>query len=461
VHDVSQLEKQQRSRPYATESNVMMMKATSIRSLTAISNHLPIAIALITSTWLCACNSSGGGSGTGGNTPPTVNAGADQTATAGASIQLSGSGSDTEGGVSYHWEQTGGPTVTLSDNNTANPTFVVPTVASTTTFIFLLTVTDNGGATSTDEVSIIVNGTSSGGGGTASNRRLSRVLYDLDNNGTVDGVTEFSYDNDGRVIQETYTYTADGTADTDFKSFSIGAPAYNQTVTYTYNGAGLLTTLSTTDPSGRTDMVYDYGADTLVDQLTLEIYNTSGALTEQDNFNLTYNAGQLTAWDFRLGDNTMIQSDALTYNASSQVQSDVLTQAMGGSQALSEYTYNTAGMIASIHKTKPSSTSYFINVDFEYDAFGLLSARVATGNKFDDKYRWDYTYGDNDELQTKAIDLGSNGTPEATVTAEWEDGACRTVFLWAPRAEPNFVANAALPYAPASGYAVIPVCGGT
>ncbi len=41
--------------------------------------------------------------------------------------------------------------------------------------------------------------------------RIKRVLHDLDNNGIPEGITEFSYDNEGYLSNETYTYMDDGT----------------------------------------------------------------------------------------------------------------------------------------------------------------------------------------------------------------------------------------------------------
>ena len=64
----------------------------------------------------------------GTNDPPTADAGADQTVAEGASVTLNGSGNDPESAtLTYAWTQTSGsPTVTLTGQTTATPTFTAP-----------------------------------------------------------------------------------------------------------------------------------------------------------------------------------------------------------------------------------------------------------------------------------------------------------------------------------------------
>ena len=75
--------------------------------------------------------------------PPFANAGEDRTVQEAETVILIGSGSDPDGQiVSFAWEQLSGPTVTLSEPNTVQPSFVTPSVSANTTFRFRLTVTD-------------------------------------------------------------------------------------------------------------------------------------------------------------------------------------------------------------------------------------------------------------------------------------------------------------------------------
>ncbi len=108
----------------------------------------------------------GGGGGYGGedsnpppvNTAPSANAGADQSADEGATVNLSATGADSDGTiVSYSWQQESGTTVTITNADMANASFVAPMVAASEDLIFQVTVTDDDGATGSDTVTVTVN----------------------------------------------------------------------------------------------------------------------------------------------------------------------------------------------------------------------------------------------------------------------------------------------------------------
>jgi hypothetical protein len=87
------------------------------------------------------------------NNYPIADAGPTQTVNEGVRVTLNGSNSsDPDDGIaSYLWEQTGGPTVTLSNTSAVRPTFTTPNVGvSGESLTFQLTVTDNGDQQSTD-----------------------------------------------------------------------------------------------------------------------------------------------------------------------------------------------------------------------------------------------------------------------------------------------------------------------
>jgi uncharacterized repeat protein (TIGR01451 family) len=89
------------------------------------------------------------------NTAPTANAGAPQTVHAGT-VTLDGSASaDSDSdALLYHWLQTGGTAVTLSDPTAASPTFATPLVDGLLTF--QLTVTDTFGADDSDTTTVSI-----------------------------------------------------------------------------------------------------------------------------------------------------------------------------------------------------------------------------------------------------------------------------------------------------------------
>jgi hypothetical protein len=86
---------------------------------------------------------------------PIAKAGLDQTVASGSLVTLDGS--DSEGNIdSYSWAQTGGPTVALSNANSAAAMFIAPFVTSAVTLSFRLTVVNETNQADTDSASVIV-----------------------------------------------------------------------------------------------------------------------------------------------------------------------------------------------------------------------------------------------------------------------------------------------------------------
>jgi len=104
---------------------------------------------------LTGCGEDNGTNGPAKNQPPTADAGVDQTVVVGTEVTLDGSvSSDPDGDVlTYRWHQTGGPSVTLSDASTVQPTF---TPAEPGTYIFSLVVNDGKVDNAADEVTVTV-----------------------------------------------------------------------------------------------------------------------------------------------------------------------------------------------------------------------------------------------------------------------------------------------------------------
>jgi len=83
------------------------------------------------------------------NQLPLADAGPDQSVTGNSGVTLDGSGSSDPDGdqLFYSWTQTGGPSVTLNNPTSVNPTFVAPTATSANQVLtFELTVTDDDGS---------------------------------------------------------------------------------------------------------------------------------------------------------------------------------------------------------------------------------------------------------------------------------------------------------------------------
>ena len=94
------------------------------------------------------------------NDSPIVDAGPNQTVNRASLVSLPGIGSDPDGDpLTYSWNQTAGPSVTLNGANNANASFIAPQVNVNTVLTFKLTVSDGFGGNSTDTVNIEVHGT--------------------------------------------------------------------------------------------------------------------------------------------------------------------------------------------------------------------------------------------------------------------------------------------------------------
>lgn len=93
------------------------------------------------------------------NNAPMADAGSDQNVIASTLVTLDGSGSsdpDNHLPLNYAWTQTGGPAVTLSGANTANPTFTAPSSKATLTFSLIVTDSLGLAAPASDEVVVTI-----------------------------------------------------------------------------------------------------------------------------------------------------------------------------------------------------------------------------------------------------------------------------------------------------------------
>jgi large repetitive protein len=92
------------------------------------------------------------------NHPPVANAGINQAVNENTSVTLNGIAIDPDPNnmLSYSWLQIAGPEVTLSNNNTTNPSFIAPSISSDTTLKFSLTAKDDKGDLSSPGVVTVI-----------------------------------------------------------------------------------------------------------------------------------------------------------------------------------------------------------------------------------------------------------------------------------------------------------------
>lgn len=275
--------------------------------------------------------------------------------------------------------------------------------------------------------------------------RIKRMIYDLENNGTTDGIREFIYNDQGYLTSENYTYVGDSDVDTDFISFFIDAPSYDSSSNISYDTSNHVVLITSISETGSSESAYEYGIDDLLDQYTEKTFDVNGELKTDLKYGVIYSDSLLVRWEMFL-DGSLSQYNDLSYD-----NSGLGTSNLHNTVGLLEYTYNESGYISRIRNTVPTLSDLEIySVDFEYDAEAHLISRITQGS--DLNYRWDYTYSDDGLQQSWKIDLSSDGSIEAAVTIEWEEGSCEEAFYWVPLAEPNFLLNEDYPYAPGSGF---------
>lgn len=122
-----------------------------------------LALSMSMAFLLSGCGGGGGGSNstTGAATnraPVAVASSSLAQAYSSQAVTLNGNGSaDQDGSIaSFQWVQTSGPSLSITNGNTASASWTVPPVSEQVTFTFRLTVTDNAGAAATATTSVVV-----------------------------------------------------------------------------------------------------------------------------------------------------------------------------------------------------------------------------------------------------------------------------------------------------------------
>ncbi|MHB9032681.1 MAG: PKD domain-containing protein [Anaerolineae bacterium] len=166
------------------------------------------------------------------NQAPLADAGPDHSAAVNALVMLDGSAwGDPDGNLplSYHWQQTGGPVVELSDASVVTPTFTAPSYSTVLTFT--LTVTDALGLPSLapDEVVITITNQAPTANAGPDQRVKPRALVTLDGSG--------SSDPDGG-LPLSYSWQQVGgppvdLSDSEAAMPTFTAPGYTTVLTYT------------------------------------------------------------------------------------------------------------------------------------------------------------------------------------------------------------------------------------
>ncbi len=284
-------------------------------------------------------------------------------------------------------------------------------------------------------------------------RRIKRLRYDLDNNGVDDAVREFSYDANGRVTAETYTYTDDGTPDNSFSTVSIDIDDVSSDISYRYDAAGHLLNWSM-DSDGEEDLSisYTYQGD-LISTAVLTV-SPSSEVTEI-RAELEYSGGRLTGYDAYLnGSSDPAQSYLLKYRADGRVAELITTPIGDNHLPVASYSYRSDGTVDVILENDLTEPAYSSSYDYLYDTTGRPSGIALDGGFYLMRALFDAD-GTNTGIE---IDDGIDGSIEAHIEIEWEAATCTRVLVWSPNALTNGYHGPGAPFLPGTGYAYAQTC---
>jgi len=285
------------------------------------------------------------------------------------------------------------------------------------------------------------------------------MRYDFDNNGTFEGIRTVTYDSIGRVVGSAYTYTDDGTPDTDFRSFTIGASNLNSTSVYTYDSSGLLSGLILDDANTRVENVVNYGSDGLVATGQTIIFDK--ILSAEAVFNsVATNAEGIPQSIQRFQGSSPRDVIAFEYDTAGRVALKRVSNASSTGPTETVYVWSSDGRLVEEITTVVGLPVFEIRVNYDYDSMGRLQSRLSTtlsnSMSISGKYRWRYSYDATSARME--VDLNDDGTVEAVVLTEFETALCKDVIFWIPGAEPNFTPGSFPPFVPGTGYALASIC---
>ncbi|MGD7037028.1 PKD domain-containing protein [Methylotuvimicrobium buryatense] len=317
-----------------------------------------------------------------GLAPPVANAGSAQTVTSGASVTLNGAGST--GTIdSYAWEQTAGPSVTLSNPNSASAGFTAPTVATQTVLTFRLTAANSAGPSqATVNVTITPAATAPVANAGSAQTVTSGASVTLNGTGSTGTIDSYAWE---QTAGPSVTLSNPNSASAGFTAPSVIEPT-------------LLTfTLTTTNSAGSSQSTVNVTVNPI---LVAPVANAGSAQTVTSGASVTLNgAGSTGTIDSYAWEQTTGPSVTLSNPSSASAGFTAPTVATPTVLTFRLTTTNSAG-----------SSSATVNVTVNPQASGNISATLEI---------------DDVALNDPTVLLLSNiqgGSQPYTITVDWGDG---------------------------------------
>lgn len=303
--------------------------------------------------------------------------------------------------------------------------------------------------------------------------RLSAAAVDLDNNGVSDEEIEYRYNASNQRDYVKITYFGDGVED---RFTALGGETGFE-INYSYDDRNNLVSIQQDillDDSVREELAefqissfeftYTYGGSGKLDSHVLDRFNPLGVLVDRSEFEFSYDGDRISSYSsvFTFFDPSFPLSAfsrvEYSYGDDGLVEERRRIDEDMGSETLQTrfvYTWNSDGLITGFEQIPVESFS-FISIDFmRLDDGRLLSQEIRSdpiSPVLDSTYG--FTYDLNGNISRIEIDELGDGVIDAVVTYTWEPLPCRSSFVWAESALPNYRLSDApsLLFTPGSGF---------
>lgn len=258
-------------------------------------------------------------------------------------------------------------------------------------------------------------------------QRIVRGAFDYDANGIADATEEFAYDSQGRQIQRRYVYSDDGVRDLDTSDERV-----NQVQDSTYDSAGNLLTNLTTRADGSTSRaMLQYGTDGLLNRMEVEVRDGGGALLSQEYFLYTYTGGRLTEMVVQLDSGLPAMRQTLSYGLDGLPAVATTKSLIGpvGPDSRTEYEWNSDKTIRAKRMDVDGDGVFEEVFSYDYVAGRLTRSEKKMGGRYASlpgAATYNFAYDTVGRLERIDVDLGSNGSIDATNAVNFAAGACRT-----------------------------------